>query len=62
MGDFYLNSGQNDEARKLFSRIVKASFATDRDFAALDYLDSELPPDERPKRKREHTLLYAIEK
>lgn len=62
MADHYLNTGQNEEARQLFGRIVKANFVSDRDFAALDYLDSELPKNKRPKRPREHTIYHGIEK
>ena len=37
-------------------------FASDRDFAALDYLDNELLGDHRPERPYTETVDYGLEK
>ena len=62
MVDYYLNSGRHADAIDALLRIVGTSFASDRDFAALDYLISELPEEKRPKRDEEHTVVAAIKK
>lgn len=41
---------------------VGTDFVTDRDFAALDFLDNELLGDNRPERPYEETLDYGLEK
>ncbi|KAL9984671.1 hypothetical protein ACROYT_G006994 [Oculina patagonica] len=62
MADYYLNNGHNEEARQLFERLVGTNFASDRDFAALDYLDNELLGDNKPERPYEETVDYGLEK
>lgn len=62
MADYYLNNGHNEEARQLFERLVGTDFATDRDFAALDFLDDELLGENRPERPYEETVDYGLEK
>ena len=62
MADHYLNSGREDEAYKLFQRLVGTSIAQPRDYAALEYFDRQLPENERPTRPYEHTVDYALEK
>ena len=41
---------------------VGTNFATDRDFAALDFLDHDLLGDQRPTRPFEETVDYGLEK
>ena len=41
---------------------VGTDFASDRDFAALDFLDEDLLGDKRPTRPYEETVEYGIEK
>ena len=62
MVDHYLNTGQNEEAWLLLQRLVPTKFASDRDLAALDYLDEEILGDNRPKRPYEHTVDFGLEK
>ena len=62
MVDFYLNTGQNKEAWLLLQRLVPTNFASDRDFAALDYLDEELMGEKKPERPYEHTVDYGLKK
>ncbi|XP_072027805.1 TPR repeat-containing protein DDB_G0287407-like [Amphiura filiformis] len=60
MVDYYLNSGRHADAIDALMRIVGTHFATDRDYAALDFLIGELPADQRPKIPEEHTVVAAI--
>jgi len=62
MADYYLNNGHNEEARQLFERLIRTNFVTDRDFAALDFLDDELLGENRPERPYEETLDHGLEK
>lgn len=62
MADYYLNNGLNEEARQLFERLVGTDFASDRDFAALDFLDRELMGDNKPERPYKETVDYGLEK
>lgn len=62
MADYYLNNGHHEEARQLFERLIGTDFASDRDFAALDFLDDDLLGDNRPTRPYEETVEYGIEK
>ena len=62
MVDYYLNTGQNKEAWLLLQRLVPTKFASDRDFAALDYLDEEIMGENRIKRPYEHTIDYGLER
>lgn len=62
MADYYLNNGHHEEARQLFERLVGTDFASDRDFAALDFLDEDLLGDKRPTRPYEETVEHGIEK
>ena len=41
---------------------IGTSYVSDRDFAALDYLDETLLGDARPHRPFEHTIDYGLEK
>ena len=60
MVDYYLNSGRHGDAIDALMRIVGTSFATDRDYSALDFLVSELPVEARPKIAEEHSVVAAI--
>ncbi|KAJ7337906.1 hypothetical protein OS493_008065 [Desmophyllum pertusum] len=62
MADYYLNNGHHEEARQLFERLVGTDFVTDRDFAALDFLDHDLLGDNKPERPYKETLDYGLEK
>ncbi|XP_068711774.1 TPR repeat-containing protein DDB_G0287407-like isoform X2 [Montipora foliosa] len=62
MADYYLNNGHHEEARQLFERLVWANFASDRDFAALDFLDHDLLGENRPTRPYKETVDYGLEK
>ncbi len=62
MADHYLTTGKEQDAYKLFQRLVGTSIAQPRDYAALEYFDRQLPENERPTRPYEHTTDYALEK
>ncbi|XP_071479087.1 TPR repeat-containing protein DDB_G0287407-like [Diadema antillarum] len=57
---YYLSTDREPDAHSALVRVVDAPFATARDYAALDYLDSKL--DERPNRPYEHSVDFALEK
>ena len=61
MADYYLTNDREQDAYKLFQRLVGTSIAQPRDYAALEYFDRQLPEDERPSRPYEHTVEYALE-
>ena len=56
-GDFSINS---DLLYRFFQ--VGTNFATDRDFAALDFLDHELLGDGKPERPYNETVDFGLEK
>ncbi|KAM7438388.1 hypothetical protein ABFA07_012101 [Porites harrisoni] len=62
MADYYLSNGHNEEARQLFERLIGTDYVTDRDFAALDFLDHELLGDGKPERPYNETVDYGLEK
>ena len=62
MADHYLTTGKEQDAYKLFQRLVGTNIAQPRDYAALEYFDRQLPENERPTRPYEHTTDYALEK
>lgn len=62
MADYYLNNGHHEEARQLFERLVRTDFVSDRDFAALDFLDHDLLGENRPERHYRETVDYGLEK
>ena len=41
---------------------IGTDFVTDRDFAALDFLDHELLGDDKPERRYNETVDYGLEK
>ena len=62
MADYYLTNDREQDAYKLFQRLVGTSIAQPRDYAALEYFDRQLPENKRPSRPYEHTVEYALEK
>ena len=62
MADHYLTNDREQDAYKLFQRLVGTSIAQPRDYAALEYFDRQLPENERPTRPYEHSVNYALEK
>ncbi|XP_041473273.1 TPR repeat-containing protein DDB_G0287407-like [Lytechinus variegatus] len=57
---YYLSSDREGDAHDALIRVIGTSFVSPRDYAALDYLDSQLA--EKPSRPYEHSVDCGLEK
>ncbi|EDV22418.1 uncharacterized protein TRIADDRAFT_59003 [Trichoplax adhaerens] len=60
--DYYLNNNLLDQARCLLSKITGTECSSGRDYAALDWLDSQLPKDERTLRPKHQSIDAGLQK
>ena len=60
--DYYLNNNLLDQARCLLSKITGTECSSGRDYAALEWLDNQLPEDERPRRPSSQTIDAGLQK
>lgn len=60
--DYYLNNNLLDQARCLLSKIAGTECSSGRDYAALEWLDNQLPENERPKRPSHQSIDAGLQK